>query len=280
MANMYSTPIDIMKSNINTSHTKGILPFGKLVLLGLMGGIFLGLGAASGITAACGAANESSARLFNSAVFPIGLMLINVCGAEAFVSNGTMSMAVLDRDITFGQMLRNLITVFVTNIIGAMIVAALYFLSGNMSLNNGLLGGYFIKIAIDKLSFSPLQAIASGILCGILVSMATMMSCSVKEIGSRLITVWFPVFAFMVAGFSHCIANLFYIFSGLLAAMNPAFAIRAGESYGVTAEQLMVLNSAELIKNVIFTSFGNIIGGSLFVGVIYYFIYIKAWHEK
>ena len=280
MANMYSTPIDIMKSNINTSHTKGILPFGKLVLLGLMGGIFLGLGAASGITAACGAANESNARLVHAAVFPIGLMLINICGAEAFVSNGTMSMAVLSGDITFGQMLRNLITVFITNIIGVLGVAALYFVSGNMNLNNGTLGGFFIKTAIDKLAFSPLQAIASGIMCGILVCMATMISCSVKDIGSKLVTVWFPVFAFMVAGFSHCIANLFYIFSGLLAVMNPAFAIRAGEGYGVTAEQLMELNYPALLKNILAVSFGNIIGGAVFVGLVYYVIYIRAWHEK
>jgi formate transporter len=167
---------------------------------------------------------------------------------------------------------RSLCVVYVSNLIGSVIVAAFLSASGNFDLSGGLLGAYTIKVAIGKTSIAPLKGIASGILCNILVCIAILMATAATDIAGKITAVFFPIMAFVTGGFEHCIANMFYIPAGIMAAANPTYVAKAQETYGITAQQLSRLNIGGLLNNLMFVTAGNMIGGMLLVGIPFYLV--------
>lgn len=190
-----------------------------------------------------------------------------------------MIMAVLDKRVTWGRMLRNLVVVYLSNLAGAVLIAVLLILSGNLNYSGGLLGAYTIKVAAGKAGISAVQGISSGMLCNFLVCAAILMAAAARDITGKIWAVFFPIAAFVIGGFEHCVANMFYIPAGILAAMNPDYAAKAQEVCGVTAEQIRLLNGWSGVASLLFVTVGNVIGGMLLVGIPLFFVY-KKWNRN
>ena len=131
-------------------------------------------------------------------------------------------------------------------------------------------------MAVGKLNLSFLSAFSSGILCNIFVCAAVLMASAAKDIGGKVWAVFFPIMAFVVSGYEHCVANMYYIPAAIFASANETYSLTAMTEYGYTAAQLEAVNwSSFLTQNLIPVTLGNIIGGMLFVGVPLYLIHCQ-----
>lgn len=277
MENNFYTPSEIITNNISGEITKANLPIGKMILLGIMAGAFIAIGGAASNVAVHNISDVGLARTLAGAIFPVGLMLVVLVGGELFTGNCLMFMAFLDKKITLASLLRNLIVVYLSNLIGALIIDILIFFSGQLNYSNGGLGAYTIQVALTKAEILPMNALTSGILCNILVCLAILMASAAKDISGKILAIFFPIWAFVICGFEHCIANMFYIPLGIMAASHPDYVIQAEKLYGISARQCSELISIAGIKSFFFVTIGNIIGGMLFVGTIFYAIHKKNW---
>lgn len=275
MGNNYNTPAEIMELNMKGAEGKASLPLCKMILLGILAGAFIAIGGAASSTASHGISDVGLARTVSGLIFPVGLIMTVLLGAELFTGNCLMVMSALDKRIRWSALLRNLMVVYFSNFAGALIVDVLLLLSGNLNYSGGLLGAYTIKIAVAKTAIPPVQAIASGILCNILVCIAVLLAAAAKDVTGKIMGIFFPICAFVICGFEHCVANMFYIPMGMMAAGNPDYVAAAKEAYGLTAEQIAGLNIGGLTQNLIPVTIGNMVGGMLCVGVILYVIYRK-----
>lgn len=280
MENNFYTPAEVVKSNIKSAVAKANLPLAKMILLGMMAGAFIAFGGAASSVAAHGVADVGLARSIAGAIFPVGLMLVVFTGSELFTGNNLMIMAVIDKKITLLKMIRNLVVVYFANFIGALIIDVLVFFSGQFDFSGGGLGAYTIKVALAKTSIAPVTAVISGILCNILVCLAIVLAGTAKDSIGRIFGIFFPIAAFVVCGFEHCVANMFYIPAGMLAATNTAYVQKAQELYGITAQQCSNLTHFVGTESLLFVTIGNIIGGMLFVGVVLYMAHIKLGSKK
>lgn len=268
-----NNPKEIIETNMNGAVTKANLPLAKMIALGMMAGMFIALGGAISNTAVHDIANVGLARTLAGVIFPIGLLMIILVGGELFTGNCLMIMAAMNKRIKAAAMLRNLIVVYFSNLLGSLIIDVLIFYSGNLDYTSGALGAYTIKVALGKVNITPGKAIVSGILCNFLVCMAILMAASAKDVIGKIFATWFPIFAFVIGGFEHIVANMFYIPTGILAATNPDYVAKAEELYGITSEQLSSLNIGGLLHNFIPVTIGNVIGGMILIGCMLYFIH-------
>lgn len=267
-----NTSKEIIELNMNAAVNKANLKLSKMIALGILAGMFIALGAAISNTAVHTIKDVGLARTLAGAIFPVGLMMIVFIGGELFTGNCLMIMAVINKRIKVSQMLRNLCVVFLSNFIGSFVIVLIINYCGNLDFTSGALGAYTIKVALGKVTLSPAKAVLSGILCNILVCIAILMATACKDAIGKIFAIWFPIFAFVIGGFEHIVANMYYIPAGLVASTNPDYVTKAEELYGITSEQLKSLNIAGLFSNFIPVTVGNIIGGMLFIGCLLYFI--------
>lgn len=271
----FQTITEVIEQNIQNGIKKTNLTTKKLILLGIVAGFFIGIGAEASSLAMHGISNVGLARTVAGAVFPIGLMLIVLLGGELFTGNCLISMAVYDKKAKLKGMIRNLIIVYISNFIGAALMAWMINNCGQLNFSDGGAGAFTIKVALGKVGIDPIQAIVSGILCNVLVCLAIFMAATAKDVAGKCIAIFFPIFVFVISGFEHCVANMYYIPAGIFAAQNSLYAAKATELYGITAEQLSGLNFGTMFSNLIPVTIGNIIGGMVFVGLLYWYLYRK-----
>ena len=276
MDTLFNSPSQAIEANIKGGETKVNLPLTKMIILGIMAGAMIALGGATSSTAAHSVENVGLSRLVAGVVFPVGLMLITFIGGELFTGNCLTSMGAMDGRFSWGKVIRDLVIIWISNLMGAIIISALTFFSGNLDYSGGLLGAYAIKVALGKCSITWAKGITSGILCNILVCAAILMAASARDIGGKVWAIFFPIMAFVAGGFEHCVANMFYIPVGILAASSGAYAAKAQEVYGITTEQLSKLSVGGFFNNQLPVTLGNIIGGMLFVGLPCYLVHTRS----
>ncbi len=275
MEKLFNSPAEVIESNICGGEKKVSLPLVKMILLGIMAGAFIALGAATSSTAAHAVDNVGLSRFVAGAIFPVGLMLITFIGGELFTGNCLTAMGAMDHRFSWGKVARDLVIIWLSNLVGALIIVFLTYCSGNLDYTAGLLGAYSIKVALGKSTITVAKGVASGILCNILVCAAILMGAAAKDISGKVWAIFFPIMAFVVGGFEHCVANMFYIPMGILAATNDTYAAKAMEAYGITAEQLASLGVKGFFTNQIPVTIGNILGGMIFVGLPCYLVHCK-----
>lgn len=276
MENQMNAPAESAEMNMKAAVGKAALPMGRMILLGMMAGAFIALGGAASSTAVSGIADVGTARTVAGLIFPVGLIMIILTGGELFTGNSLMLMAALDGRITYRRLIRNLFVVYFSNLAGALLIDVLIVYSGNLDLAGAGVGAYAVKTAVGKAAITPVRAVTSGILCNILVCVAILAATAARDAAGKIWAVFFPIFAFVVGGFEHSVANMFYLPTGLMAAKNPQYASRAMEALGITAEQLNGLDAWAILRNLLFVTIGNLIGGMLFVAVPYYLINRKG----
>ena len=279
-----STPPQIVAANMNAAAGKTRLSLLRMILLGILAGMFIAGGASASSVAMHAISNVGLARLVAGSIFPVGLMMIVLVGGELFTGDCLMIMGCVHGKFSAKSMIKVLVVVYLSNFVGSVLFAELVNLSGQYNYTNGLLGAFTIKVALGKVNMSFGAAFASGILCNIFVCMAVLMAAAAKDIAGKIWAIFFPILAFIVSGYEHCVANMYYISAGIFAKANSTYASAAMESYGYTTLQLDSLNWANfVVKNLIPVTLGNIVGGMVFVGLPLYLIHqtkLKADEAK
>ena len=255
------SPKEVAQNYLNVCETKANLPLGRMLVLSVLAGMFIALaGLASGTASAT--LSGSAARLVSGCVFPAGLAMVVVAGSELFTGNSLMVMGLLERRITLGALLRNYVVVWLGNLLGAMLVAAIAAFGHCFSAFGGDLAKAVVNTAAAKASLSFGDAFLRGVGCNFLVCIAVWMANASKTAEGKILAVFFPIAAFVIAGFEHCVANMYYIPAGLFAA----------QIHGIPAEGLTW--GACFLKNLLPVTLGNMVGGMVLVGCAGWYLYL------
>ncbi len=233
-----------------------------LLMLGVLAGAFIGLGSMFFLIIKSDATlGFATSQLLGGVVFSIGLLLVVVAGAELFTGNNLLVMAWADRQISSSEVWRNWWLVCVANFVGAAGLAVLVYASGHTGMNGGAIGQQVVKIALSKQALPWQEAFVRGVLCNVLVCMAVWMAMAGRSVFDKAIAIVFPISAFVAAGFEHSIANM-YLFP-------LAMLVQQGDpSVGSVA-----VTWAGLARNLLPVIAGNLMGGSVLVGLTYHVIY-------
>jgi len=262
----FNTPTEITDNYAKSSVGKATSPLWRLFLLGIAAGMLIGMGAVASSTAAHALTDVGMVRLVSGLIFPIGLVMVVLLGTELFTGNALMITAVVSKQITVGQLLRNWGIVYVGNFVGAVALAALMAFFGQLNIGNGALAVYTAKIAAAKDALPWMNAFVLGIFCNVMVCIAVYVGSTAQDTAGRILGLMLPILGFVTAGFEHCVANMYYIPAGIFALWNPAYTqkiIDAGVNTGV-------LDFGTFITaNLIPVTLGNIVGGVL-VGLLMY----------
>ncbi len=247
------------------------------MMLSIMAGAFIGAGAIFATTVATGASGQLTygvTKLLIGLVFCLGLILVVIAGAELFTGNNLIIMAWADKHITTLQVLRNWTLVYIGNFIGSILTAGLMFLTKQYTFNGGAVGLTALNIAHGKTNLEFVQAIALGIMCNVLVCLAVWLCFSARTTTDKILSIIFPITAFVAAGFEHSVANMYFIPMGLFIKMGAPTSF--WQAIGKTAADFPTLTWGNFfIANLLPVTIGNIIGGSVLVGLVYWFIYIR-----
>lgn len=245
---------------------KSKLPVVKMFLLGILAGAFIAFGAEASSLAAHNVTQVGIQRLIMGCVFPVGLIMVVLLGTELFTGNCMMVAAVADKRVKFAMLLRNWVVVYLGNLIGAALIVLLVSATGQLGYSSNGLAVLTIKIAAAKTGLSFGAAFAGGILCNVLVCVAVLLAMASKSIIGKIMGIWFPIMAFVLSGFEHSVANMYYIPAGIFASMNPAYAAAAQEA-GVNMANL---NALGFLGNIVPVTLGNIVGGAAIALVMWF----------
>lgn len=247
----------------------------KTAALSVLAGAFIAFGAIFATLITTGSdLPYGITKVLAGLAFSLGLILVVVGGAELFTGNNLLTMAWASKRVSTWHLLRNWIVVYFGNMFGAFSMVILMLLSGHYLFGNGLTGSNILHIAEAKCQLGFVQAVVLGILCNILVCLAIWLCYSARSTQGKIMSIIFPITAFVSAGFEHSVANMYFIPMGLLVKnrANPTLWSQLNMD-GSQFESLTWGNY--LIHNLLPVSIGNIIGGAIFVGLAYWFIYLR-----
>jgi formate/nitrite transporter len=273
-------PDEILEVSLGVAEAKAKGGFVKLLLLAVLAGAFIAFGAEGSSFAAYGLLADPATfglgKALAGAIFPVGLILVVIAGAELFTGNVLMAGAVMVRRVSMGALLRNWGIVYLGNFLGSVLIAWFIFTSGQLHGGTDAFGAVTIKIAAGKVALSFPSALVLGILCNWLVCLAVWLAYASNTVSGKIAGIFFPIMVFVLSGFEHSVANMYYIPVGILAKSDPAF-VRAALELGVTQQQIDGLSWASFFgHNLPPVTLGNIIGGAVFVS----FAYLAAYGAK
>lgn len=269
--NLFS-PEEVAKNYVAAGRSKVAIPVVKMLFLGIMAGTFIGFGGVASAAAAVSIPLASVGKFLGACIFPGGLTMVLLAGSELFTGNNLLIIPLLEKEISLGGMLKNWFVVYIGNFIGGMLVAAGIVFSHEISMFDNGLAVSVISTAATKCSLSFGDAFLRGIMCNFLVCIAVWISFAAKDAVNKIIGIFFPIMIFVICGFEHSVANMYYISAGLFAGRNPVYA-EAAKAAGVNLDTLTV--NGFLLKNLVPVTLGNIVGGALLVGCVYWFIYLR-----
>ena len=252
----------------------------KTFALAILAGAFIAFGAIFSSLVITGSTLPFGiTKLMGGLAFSLGLILVVVGGAELFTGNNLITMAWAGRKVSFAKMMQNWLVVYLGNMLGAFSIVILILLSGHPMMGDGLVGSKILEIAQSKCQLGFTQAVVLGILCNILVCLAIWLCYSARSTQGKILAIIFPITAFVAAGFEHSVANMYFIPAGLLLK-----ATAGQEFWGLIQSgpgMFPDLNWTRfIIYNLLPVSIGNIIGGAGFVGLAYWFIYLRKNSPK
>lgn len=249
---------------------KARLPLLSMLMLGILAGAFIGLGALYFVLIRSDPAlGFAAGQVMGGVAFSLGLFLVVVAGAELFTGNNLLAMAWADGKISTRDLLRNWAIVCCGNFIGAAGLALLVFLSHHPDLNNGAIAQEYLRIASAKVGMPFWTAFFRGVLCNVLVCMAVWMALAGRSVVDKAAAIVFPISAFVAAGFEHSIANMYLIPLAML--------LQDAGGSGATVD---AISWAGFFHNMVPVLLGNIIGGSVLVGLVYYIIYLRVPDQR
>ncbi|MDX5363655.1 MAG: formate/nitrite transporter family protein [Pseudazoarcus pumilus] len=245
---------------------KARLPLLTMWMLAMLAGAFIGLGALYfTLVRSDPTLGFATAQVLGGLVFSLGLLLVVVAGAELFTGNNLLAMAWAAGRISTREVLRNWCVVCLGNLVGAAGLALLVFLSGHAQMNGGRVGETYMAIATAKVELPFWTAFFRGMLCNVLVCMAVWMAIAGRSVVDKAVAIVFPISAFVAAGFEHSIANMYFIPLAMLL-----------QSFGNVAETWPAITFGGFVGNLVPVILGNLVGGSVLVGLVYWVIYLRG----
>lgn len=269
------TPAEIARMVETKGVTKAGGAFFPTFVLGVLAGAFIAFGAV--LSTIVGTGSEfgfGPTRWLAGLAFSLGLILVVVAGAELFTGNNLVVMSLVDGHITVAQLLRNWAIVFAGNFVGAISIVLMVWIARGWELGGSDVGVSALSIAATKTALPFEVVFVRGILCNVLVCLAVWLAMAGKTLVDKVFAIIFPIAAFVAAGFEHSIANMYFIPQGMLLKDESNLADSALEA-GLRPEQLASLDWSGLVNNLTAATLGNVIGGGLLVGLVYWFVYLR-----
>ena len=270
---MLNTPGEIANNYIGIGKKKVAMRADKMFLLAVMAGIYIAVAGCGASTAAC-TVGGSAGKLVGACIFPAGLTLVLLAGSELFTGNCLLAIPLLSREVTLSGMLRNWLIVYLGNFTGSILVAWMVAYSHQLSLFDGQLAAAAVGTAAAKVSMPFWDAFLKGILCNLLVCLAVWASFAAKDAAGKVIALFYPIVVFVVCGFEHSVANMFYCPVALFALGLPEYAKL------ITIDVSGLTWGSFVLKNLVPVTLGNIFGGAVLVGVVYWRIYLRKEHPS
>jgi formate/nitrite transporter len=251
---------------------KATSPLLTVFVLGILAGAYIGFGGLLSTSVTFDLVAKVGIglkKIVAGSAFSLGLMLVVIAGAELFTGNNLMISSVMAGEISFGTMMKRWGVVFIANFIGSILLAFVFYFSGLWKTGGGALGDAAVGIAFKKVSLGFGEALIRGIGCNWLVCLAVWMALAARQTIGKIFAIFFPIMAFVAIGFEHCVANMYFIPSGIFLNSWAGIAAPAGFS----PEALGWISF--LLKNLLPVTIGNIIGGAVFVGMSYWGAYLR-----
>lgn len=272
----FLSPAEITPGVIENFHKKTLMPWYNQFVLGILAGAFIAFAASGSNVAIHTIKSVGIAKALAGALFATGLILVVIAGAEIFTGNCLIVMPCLAGRSSWKLLLKNWIFVYLGNLAGSLLIVVFILKSGQMDFSQGLLGGFTISVAAYKTSLSFCNAFFMGILCNWLVCLAVWMSSGAKDIAGKILAIFFPIWLFITSGFEHSVANMYYIPAGILAKGNPSW-LQQAVAMGVAPEKIQFLSwRSFFVNNLVPVTLGNIVGGAVFVGLAYWFVFARS----
>jgi len=282
----FKAPAQIAESFIAVGKAKGSLPIVKMLVLGILAGAYIGFGAelcTMVLTGTAATLGVGMAKLFSGAVFSVGLILVVTCGAELFTGNNLMTIGVAQGEVKATALLKNWVVVYIANLLGSLLLVYIMYKSnlwqtgakmveGVCSAEAGGCANTALGIAISKVNLTWSEAFYRGIGCNWLVCLAVWLAAASDDIIGKIWGIFFPIMAFVASGFEHCVANMYFIPMGIFLKADALMSAQVA-SFGAKADALTWGGFA--INNLVPVTLGNIVGGAVFVGLVYWFAYLK-----
>ena len=247
-----------------------------LAVLAVLAGAFIALGALFATTVlagAHGAVPYGISHFLAGLAFSLGLILVVVGGAELFTGNTLMVMAWAGGKVGLAEMLRAWAIIYVGNLVGAVATALLALLAGQYLLADGEIGARALAIAETKATLPFGRALFLGVLCNVLVCLAVWLALGARSTSDKILAILFPVAAFVAAGFEHSVANMYFIPFGLFIRLWAPASFWTG--IGATPADYADITWLGLVANLVPVTIGNIVGGGVLVGAVYWFVYLR-----
>lgn len=240
-----------------------------MLVLAVLAGAFIALGAQLFAAVVTGSPlGFGPTRLLGGIGFSLGLVLVIAGGAELFTGNNLLTMAWASRKVTTRALLRSWAIVYAGNFLGALATAFIVFYSGVWRLGDGGVGNTLITIAAAKSSLGFVEATLRGVLCNALVCLAVWLCLGARSTVDKIAAILLPISGFVACGYEHCVANMYFVPLGILV-------------NGATGERAAGLGwSGFLWSNLLPVSLGNVFGGALMVGIVYWFVYLRPSRDR
>lgn len=256
----YNSPKETTRAFASSGVYKTSLPIPKFIVIAILGGAFIGLGGLLSVIVAggipgLGAGNPGLVKFIAGSVFPLGLIIVAITGADLFTSDcAAFTMPLLNKELAINHFLKFILLSYIFNFVGAQLIA--YFLSANLGyFDHDPWQTYLHNYAGAKVNQTWGSAFVKGIGANWLVCLAMFMGYAAKDISGKVVAVWMPVMIFVTLGYEHSIANMFFI---------PA-AIYSGAP---------ITWSEFISQNLIPATLGNLIGGGIMIGTVYWYLFL------
>jgi formate transporter len=239
--------------------TKARLDAGSVLVLAVLAGAFISMGALLFTVVVTGSTlGFGLTRLVGGLSFCLGLILVLVAGAELFTGNNLLAMAWASGRIRTAELVRNWVIVYVGNVAGCLVTVAFFLWAGTAALGNGAVGETALQIARAKADLGWSVAFARGVLCNALVCLAVWLAMGGHTVVDRIVAILFPITAFVALGFEHSIANWFFL------------------PYGAALAGAEPIAAADIVRNLVVVTAGNVAGGTLLVAGVYWIAYLRG----
>ena len=244
---------------------------GRVFVLGIMAGMLIATGATFMLLVKSDSTlSFGPSQVLGGFCFSLGLLCVIVAGAELFTGNTLMVTAALEKKISWVDVIKNWVIVYIGNLVGSLLIVAIL-IGGNFAgMNGGEVGNTMINVAFGKINLGPEVIFFRGIMCNWLVCLAVWMGFAGRTVIDKVFTAMIPVMAFVACGFEHCVANMFFLPMGI-AALNTYGYSGSGDIAAITN----ALTAGGACYNIGLATLGNIVGGAIMVGVLYWISYHK-----
>jgi formate transporter FocA len=278
-------PADMATKSEAIGIKKANLDFLTMFALAILAGAFISAGAFYATTVWTGGAALPFGvnRLLGGLAFCLGLILVVVAGAELFTGNNLIIMAWASGKVGTGKLLRNWGIVYTGNFVGSLLTVVIMLLAKQYMFGKGAVGLTALNIANTKATLDPIQAFFLGIMCNALVCMAVWLCYSGRTTTDKILAIIFPISAFVAVGFEHSVANMYFVPMGLLikqfapASFWAADALAKATPAAITVDAFSNLTWGNFfLNNLIPVTLGNIVGGAVLVGGLYWFAYLRT----